>query len=139
MFAVVGGGVHTIAEKPKDIRQRLEGALSQTNRIGPCRSIAVARRDGLVIVHRLEDGLDPRLTAAMAAATLGAATSAARELKQGRVQRVIVECEAGTIVALDAGPDAVLLAIYDAKTNLGLALHGLAGVAKTVDEILMEL
>jgi predicted regulator of Ras-like GTPase activity (Roadblock/LC7/MglB family) len=128
-----------VAEEPRDIKTRLEDALEATGRVSDCRSIAVSRRDGLVIVHRLEKGLDSRLAAAMAAATLGAAASSARELKQGKVERVIVECEFGTIVATDAGPDAIVLAIYDRETNLGLALHGLAQTAQMVDRILEEL
>ena len=120
----------------KGIKERLEDALGEVRRVSPCRSIALARRDGLVIVHRLEPGRDPQQAAAMAAAALGAAASVAKELGQGKVERVIIECAEGKVVALDAGPDAILLALYDHGANLGLALHGLTRTARTVDEIL---
>jgi predicted regulator of Ras-like GTPase activity (Roadblock/LC7/MglB family) len=128
-----------LSQEPKDIKQRLEDALDHTAQASHARSIAVARRDGLVIVHRLAPGLDPRLTAAMAAAMLGAAASAAKELRQGEIERVIVECTGGTIVAVDAGPDAIVVALYDRGANLGLALHGLARAAQSVDQMLAEL
>jgi predicted regulator of Ras-like GTPase activity (Roadblock/LC7/MglB family) len=121
------------------IKERLEEAIGQVSRVTPCRSIAVARRDGLVIVHRLEPGRNPQQAAAMAAAVLGAATSVAKELSQGEVERVIIECAEGKVVALNAGPDAIILALYGHQVNLGLALHGLERTANTIDELLKEL
>ena len=128
-----------LAEQPKSTKERLEDAIEETRRVSRCRSVAIARRDGLIIVHRLEPGLDPRLAAAMAAATLGAADASAKELRRGKVERVIIECAEGKIVAMDAGPDAIILALYDRDANLGLALHGLARVAHSVDLILTEM
>ena len=125
--------------KSDNLRVRLEEALERTKAIGRCRALAIARRDGLIIVHRLEPGLDPHLVAAMAAATVGAAEASARELRQGKVERVIIECAQGKIVTMEAGPDAILLALYDHDANLGLALHGLTQAAQRVDELLTAL
>ncbi len=127
-----------ISNERLGIKERLEDAIGQANRVTPCRSIAVARRDGLVIVHRLEPGRNPQQAAAMAAAALGVATSVAKELGQGEVERVIIDCAEGKIVALNAGPDAILLALYERQANLGLALHGLVRTAHTIDELLAE-
>lgn len=120
------------------IKEKLDAAIQQISRTSRSRSIALARRDGLVIVHRVEPGHDPRLAAAMAAATVGGAMAAAQELSQGRVERVIIECSRGKIVALDAGHDAILMALYDRDANLGLALHGLSQAAEAIGEILAE-
>ncbi len=128
-----------ISNERLGLKERLEDAIGQAGRVTPYRSIAVARRDGLVIVHRLEPGTNPQQAAAMAAAALGVATSVAKELGQGEVERVIIECSEGKIVALNAGPDAILLALYDHQANLGLALHGLVRTAHTIDELLEEL
>jgi len=128
-----------IANEQRGLKERLEDAIGQASRVTPCRSIAVARRDGLVIVHRLEPGRSPQQAAAMAAAVLGLASTAAKELNHGEVERVIVECSQGDIVAMNVGSDAVLLALYDRGANLGLALTGLARTARTIDELLAEL
>ncbi len=125
-------------EGGKGLKERLEEAIQQTGRVSSVRSITVTRRDGLVIVHRVEPGQDPRLAAAMAAATVGSATAAAQELRQGDVQRVIIECSEGKMVVLEAGPEAIILALYDRGANLGLALHGLAQAAQSIYRILEE-
>jgi len=74
----------------------------------------------------------------MAAATVGSAASAAQELRQGTVERVIIECSAGKMIAVGAGPEAIILALYDREANLGLALHGLTQAAQAIDKILQE-
>lgn len=121
---------------PRGLKERLEDAIDETRRISHIRSITVTRRDGLVIVHRVAPGQDPSLAAAMAAATVGSAASAAEELRQGAVERVIIECSAGKMIAVGAGPEAIILALYDREANLGLALHELTQAAQAVDRIL---
>jgi len=128
-----------LVQDQRNIRQRLEDTIEQAWRISRCRSIVVARRDGLVIVHRVEQGRDPNLAAAMAAATIGSAATAARELGQGTVEHVAVECSKGTTLALDAGPEAVIIALYDKDVNVELALRELARTAAAIDRILLEL
>lgn len=130
------GGDPVVDRGPRGLKERLEDAIEQTSRVSHVRSITVARRDGLVIVHRVEPGQDPRLAAAMAAATVGSAAAAAQELRQGMVERVIIECSAGTIVAVGAGPEAIILALYDREENLGLALRGLTQAGQAIDKIL---
>ncbi len=127
-----------VEEDPRNLKERLEAAIERTRRLSPVRSLTVARRDGLVIVHRVAPGQDPRLAAAMAAATVGGATSAAQELRQGTVESVIIECSAGKMIAVGAGPEAIVLALYDREANLGLALHELAHAAEAIDKILEE-
>jgi len=83
-------------------------------------------------------GQDPRLAAAMAAATVGGAASAAQELRQGAVERVIIECSAGKMIAVGAGSEAIVLALYDREANLGLALHELTQAAQAIGKILEE-
>ncbi len=121
------------------IKERLEYTLELSRRTSGCRSIAVARHDGLVIVHRLELGHDPRLAAAMAVVAHGSASSTAKELGQGKLERLIAECSEGKIIVLGAGPDAVIIGLYEKNVNLGLALHGLAQTAGAIEKILSEL
>ncbi len=122
----------------RGLKERLEDAIERTRRVSPIRSITVTRRDGLVIVHHVAPGQDPRLAAAMAAATVGGAASAAQELRQGVVERVIIECSAGKMIAVGAGPEAIVLALYDREANLGLVLHELTRAAQAIDQILEQ-
>jgi predicted regulator of Ras-like GTPase activity (Roadblock/LC7/MglB family) len=121
------------------IQERLEHTLELTRRTSGCRSIAVTRHDGLVIVHRVEPEHDPRLAAAMAAAAYGSASSISKELGQGKLDRLVAECSEGKIIVLGAGPDAVVIGLYEKNVNLGLALHGLAQAAGEIEKILSEL
>jgi predicted regulator of Ras-like GTPase activity (Roadblock/LC7/MglB family) len=120
------------------VKDKLEAVLEQARRETRCRSVAVSRRDGLVIVHRLAPAHDPRVTAASAASLVGAAKVTATELEQGGMEQVIIGCTHGQIVAVDAGPEAVMIALYDRDSNLGLALLGLTRAAQQIAKILEQ-
>lgn len=122
----------------RGVKERLEDAIQLAGRVSRVRSITVTRRDGLVIVHRVERGQDPRAAAAMAAATVGSASVAAQELRQGAVERVIIECSAGKMVAVEAGGEAIILALCDREADLGPAIEALSHAAQAINIILQE-
>ena len=75
----------------------------------------------------------------MAVVAYGSASSTAKELGQGKLERLVAECSEGKIIVLGAGPDAVIIGLYEKNVNLGLALHGLAQAAGAIEKILSEL
>jgi len=96
----------------------------------------VARRDGLAIVHRVAAGHDPAALAAIGGATVDGAAGLARALEQGEFEQLIVRCAEGTILVAEAGPEAVLIALYDRDADLSLSRFRLKASTRTIEETL---
>lgn len=119
-----------------DIRRGLEAELDRVLRDTTCRALAVARTDGLVLAHRGATGLDPRVVAAVAATMVGAAEVAAEQLGQGDIEEITIRCTQGRIIAVNAGPEAVVIALYGRDENLGLAILTLSRSAGAIAKLL---
>jgi len=131
-------GKGSSTSEPDVIRKRLEEALGEAQRVSGCQSTIVARQDGLVIAHRTGQDHDPHLASAMTAAIFGTAAFAAEDLGQGVVERIVIECSDGKIVAMSAGREAIIVGLYRKDTNLGLLLHGLTTAAEIIARVLTE-
>jgi len=119
-----------------DIRHELEALLDGVIRSTECHAIAIARTDGLVVAHRGASGLDPRIVAAVAATIVGAAEVVAQQLGQGEIEEVTIRCTQGRIIAVNAGREAVVIALYGKSENLGLAFLTLGRVAGEIGTLL---
>lgn len=86
------------------------------------RAVAVVRRDGLMLEHRLPAKADPQRIAAMSAAILGTGEVAAEAMGHGRFLRSIIQSDQGKILSTGAGPRAVLVALVGSEGNVGLIL-----------------
>ena len=116
----------------------LEDALGDLGRISDVKAAAVVRRDGLVVVHTLPDGIDPKVVAAMLAAIVGASEMATDALEQGRFQRAIIESDEGKLLSTGAGEEALLVALVYSDANLGLVLMAMEKAARRIEEILSK-
>lgn len=114
----------------------LDDALHELGRVSDIKAAAVVRRDGLVVVHTLPDGIDPNMVAAMLAAIVGASEMATETLDQGRFQRAIIESDQGKLLSTGAGDQALLVALVYSDANLGLVLMAMDRVAERIDHIL---
>lgn len=121
-----------------DVWGRLEETIDELSHVTDIKAAAVVRRDGLVVVHTLPDGVDPKIVAAMTAAIVGTSEMATVQLAQGRFVRAIVESEQGKLLSLGAGEEALLVALVYDDANLGLVLMALERAAKQVERILQE-
>src|SRR2546422_877535 len=127
----------TPAPSPTPVRNdELERVLSELTRLTDCRALVVARRDGLMIIHRVPAGRDPAALAAYAAATVDFALNTASSLDQGEFEQVVIKCAEGTILAAAAGPEAVLLGLYDAEADMSLARFRLKRATKVIEDAL---
>ncbi|HEV8595604.1 MAG TPA: roadblock/LC7 domain-containing protein [Thermoplasmata archaeon] len=124
--------------KRPDIRSELERILDRAMRDMHCMAIVAARLDGLPIASRFATKLDPRVAAAVAATIYGAAEVVSRELSQGTIEQIALQYSHGRVVAVGAGPDAVVIAVYAKEGALGLALLSLTRAAADVAAILEE-
>jgi hypothetical protein len=104
------------------IKEDLEKVLMGLDKIGGVEGSCIASKDGLLIATNISDERHAETIAAMSATMLGAAETAANELKKGVPDKVIVETKEGKIVASGAGPKALLVVMANSEARLGLML-----------------
>ena len=119
-----------------DIVQKVDKILGDLKNVGGVEACATASRDGLLIHAVMPKKQFGESFAAMSATMLGAAETATTELGKGVPNRVIVESEHGRLIAVGAGPKALLIVLVDSDTGLGLILLEIEKAAKKLKEIL---
>jgi len=117
------------------ITEMLGKVLSDLTKTGAVESSVIASRDGLLMVSHTRKG-DDETFAAMSATMLGAAETASTELERGVPDRVIVESDDGKLIAVGAGPKALVVVITPADAGLGLVLVELGKAAEKIKNIL---
>ena len=126
------------ASVPPGVADELRRILRELSRVTGCRSVAVARRDGLLIVHHLSPGQEPEAMAAIGVAAVEAMRGIAEGLGQGEFEQAVIKCAEGTILAAEAGSDAVLIAVYEREADLSLAGFRIKATTRTIDETLAK-
>ncbi|MFQ6061650.1 MAG: roadblock/LC7 domain-containing protein [Methanosarcinales archaeon] len=117
--------------------QVFEEVLNDLKKIGTIEASAVVSRDGLLMLSDMPSGSTSAETfAAMAATMLGAAETATTELRKGVPDRVIVESEHGKLVAIGAGPKALLVVMTAPDAGLGLILVELEKAAEKIKKVI---
>lgn len=117
---------------PRDLQQ----ALQSVRKVPGVTAVGIVRRDGVIIDDLLPRSLDRRQLAAMAAAIVGTAEMALDELEHGTFHESVVEAEGGKIISMNAGAEAIMVAVVRADANLGLALVTMEEQATKVGGIL---
>lgn len=103
----------------------LDRFLSSTG----ARGAAVVSRDGLPMVSVMPASVNLESFAAMSATMLGAADTAAAQVTDESANRLVADFDNWQLVALEAGPDAVVVVIAkkkDARKDLLAACEALA-------------
>jgi len=119
-----------------DTIDMVDKILADLKKVGGVEACAAASRDGLLIRGILQKEQFAESIAAMSATMLGAAETATIEFGKGIPHRVIVESEEGRLIAVGAGPKALLVVIVDSDTGLGLILLELEKAATKLKELL---
>ncbi len=111
--------------------------LVDLKKVGGVEACAAATRDGLLIRALMQQEQFAESFAAMSATMLGAAETATSELGKGIPNRVIVESDHGRLIAVGAGPKALLMVLVNSNTGLGLILLELEKSAAKLKEIMI--
>ncbi|VVB93355.1 Roadblock/LC7 domain protein [uncultured archaeon] len=111
--------------------------LADLKKVGGVEACAAATRDGLLIRALMQQEQFAESFAAMSATMLGAAETATSELGKGIPNRVIVESDHGRLIAVGAGPKALLMVLVNSNTGLGLILLELEKSAAKLKEIMI--
>ena len=119
-----------------DTIEMVDKLLVELKRSGGVEACAAVSRDGLLIRSSMQKEQFAESFAAMSATMLGAAETASTELGKGIPNRVIVESATGRLIAIGAGPKALLVVIVSPDAGLGLILLELDKAATKLKELL---
>lgn len=114
----------------------LNKILVDLKRVGGINASSIVSRDGLVVVSDMNSKPHAETFAAMSATMLGAAENATTELGKGIPDRVIVESDNGKLVAMGAGPKALLVILTEPNAGLGLILIELEKSVEKIKKIM---
>ena len=103
---------------------------------GDVEASAIVSQDGLIIASSLPQSVEEMQVAAMSAAMLAMGTRIAQELNRGNLEQLFVKGDKGYVLAVNAGPDAVLLALARKEAKLGLIFLDISRAATRVAEAL---
>jgi predicted regulator of Ras-like GTPase activity (Roadblock/LC7/MglB family) len=95
-------------------------------------AMLVSAPDGLVVAESLMEDVDGQAVAALAAALAGRLRRVASAASLGTPAVVQLRGEAGTLLAVPAGEELLLVAVGDREANLGLARLELLEAARSI-------
>jgi predicted regulator of Ras-like GTPase activity (Roadblock/LC7/MglB family) len=95
-------------------------------------AMLVSAPDGLVVAESLMEDVDGQAVAALAAALAGRLRRVASAASLGMPAVVQLRGEAGTLLAVPAGEELLLVAVGDREANLGLARLELLEAARSI-------
>ncbi len=107
----------------------------QTNSPG-IEASALISEDGLMIARAETVNMEETRVAGMTATLLNLGTRAAAELSRGAVQEVIVRGEHGYAVVISAGRGALLLAVTNETSKLGLVFFDMREAIRALQTVL---
>jgi hypothetical protein len=96
----------------------------------------VVSEDGLIIASSLPQGVEEAQVAAMSAAMLSMALRTSAELRRGTLEQIFVKGDKGLLLILQAGANAVLLALARKEAKLGLIFYDAQRAADRIRGIL---
>ena len=97
---------------------------------------ATVSLDGLILASVLPTGTDEDRVSAMAAALLSLGERTSQELQRGTLEQVYVRGDAGYIILMAAGPEAVLEVIAGPGAKLGMVLLDMKRAAQEIVRLL---
>lgn len=97
---------------------------------------ALVSLDGFMMASALPAGMQADRVGAMSAAILGLGERAASELGRGHLSQVFIEGDNGYVLLIAAGDYAVLTAMADPASKLGLVLYDMKSTAERIGQIL---
>lgn len=92
--------------------------------------------DGFVIASVLGSDVNAERFGAMCASLLALADRSAQEIKLGELKQVVLVGETGSMLLVQAGPDAVLVVSARAALNLGRLFISAAKVAEIIQSLM---
>ncbi len=96
---------------------------------------AIVSVDGLTIASALPDDIEEDRVSAMSAAMLGLGEKISRELGRGSLNQVYIKGDAGYVIIMSIGEDAVLTALARDHAKLGLIFLDMRRAAEDLTKL----
>ncbi len=122
---------------PQEKADLLKAALSRLKGSGIEASAAISR-DGTLLAADVAPGEERKIFAPMYAAMLGAAEEASSELRTGIPRRVVMHVGEKRLVAVGAGPKALVVALIGTKAVYRDALADVDRAASEIKAIMAK-
>lgn len=129
--------MHKEVALPPEKAERLKAALARLRSAG-IEASAVISRDGTLLAADTAPGEEHRIFAPMYAAMLGAAEEASSELRLGIPKRVVMEVGEKKLIAVGAGPKALIVALIGSRASFKEALAGIDEAKEEVKAALIR-
>ncbi|MDW7727738.1 MAG: roadblock/LC7 domain-containing protein [Candidatus Methanoperedens sp.] len=110
--------------------------LADLKKVRGVEACAAVTREGLLISAIMQNKRFAESFTAMSATMFGAAETVITELNKGLPDRVIVDSRHGRIIAVGAGPKALIVVLFNSDAGLGLVLIELEKSAEKLKELL---
>jgi predicted regulator of Ras-like GTPase activity (Roadblock/LC7/MglB family) len=117
----------------EQMQQTLKTLVSNTPDLEGAATVSL---DGLILASVLPAGTDEDRVSAMAAALLSLGERTAEELQRGTLEQVYVKGNAGYIILMQAGAEAVLEVIAGQGAKLGMVLLDMKRAASEISRLL---
>lgn len=121
------------ASREELLAQTLDDLMHESADI---QAAALVSLDGFTMASALPQGMQADRVGAMSAAILGLGERAAAELGRGHLTQVFIEGDNGYVLLMAAGDRAVLTAMADPASKLGLVLYDMKTTAARIGQIL---
>ncbi|MEM2900050.1 MAG: roadblock/LC7 domain-containing protein [Thermoplasmata archaeon] len=115
--------------------EKLQRYLRGIQNMGGVEGSAVVARNGLIIASSFPKDIDERRFAAMSATMMGTIETASALLKNGGLKKIFAETEYATIVAIGAGPKALLVVSASKDSNMGMLLLTIEEYAQKIKDV----
>lgn len=125
------------ASRPATREEQLVRALNDLmHNDADIQAAALVSLDGFTMASALPAGMQSDRVGAMSAAILGLGERAAAELGRGHLSQVFIEGANGYVLLIAAGDRAVLTALAEKDSKLGLVLYDMKVTAESIGRIL---
>ena len=118
--------------RAEQMQQILKALVTNTPDVEGSATVSL---DGLVLASALPSGSDEDRVSAMAAALLSLGERTAQELQRGTLEQIYVKGNAGYIILMQAGPEAVLEVIAGSQAKLGMVLLDMKRAAQEITRL----
>jgi len=131
LLSVIGFG--SAGGRNTELNNMLKELESSVPEIEACAVVSV---EGLPIASALPRDIEETRLAAMTAAMLSLGERVIEEMRKGQIERVFVEGSEGTIISMNAGPNAVLTVSSRKDAKLGLIFLEMGRAARKIADLL---
>lgn len=132
MNPIMGIGIPVVQEKPEVSRLiNLIGEFQRIGRLGGIKQVALITRDG-ELVSEIPEKTCTGISAAMMAASLGAAETAFAEFHRGVPDMMVLFLNREKMIVKGAGPKMFLVVVIDNNISNNNILHKIDKTAKII-------